>query len=120
MVLIEDYRIKAEEINEFEPLQDINISDEISDKNPVEMTITVSYMSGGGEESAYAMNDILTFKLNQEEIYDIELEQNIDCIALENIRLTDEGIKEFISIADEFFGQVISTDDFVLSDDLED
>lgn len=110
--LVTNLNQKAEEARSFDPLRDISFqfSVEHSKSGNPRVTITASYLSGGGEESSYVINDEVTFLLGVNRIENIVFSREFDEQEEPPLPADPEGYTKLIKKIETFFVRIIPSD----------
>jgi glutathione synthase/RimK-type ligase-like ATP-grasp enzyme len=113
--LVEKLNKRAKEHSLNDPLQDMkfyfNITDNVENNNNHEIfliNITASYLSGGGIESSYILNDIVNFYLSDEKIFNIRMLSENGTEEPGELLLEKNNIAEFLSKIEIFYEKIFN------------
>lgn len=112
--LVEKLNGKAQDLCAADPLQDISVQLEIKNHNNGEQTgqalyvkIILIYLSGGGIESSYVLNDIVSFTVTDTMVLDCKYETEMGDERCPPMSLSEETVKNLIQKIEKFCARVI-------------
>ena len=100
----------AEKHKVLDPLLDTSYTVQLTypkHTDAISVEVVIIYLSGGGLESAYVINDRVSFKILQDRFADIVFESEMMSESEEDVKITEGSKKEFLGRIRNFCESVL-------------
>ncbi len=100
----------AEERKALDPLSDTSYTVGLTypkHTDAISVEVVINYLSGGGPESAYVINDRVSFKVLKDRFADIVFEREMMSETEQDIEITEDSKKEFLAKIRKFCERVL-------------
>ncbi len=100
----------AEERKVLDPLSDTSYTVQLiypKHTDAISVEVVVIYLSGGGPESAYVINDRVSFKILKDRFADIVFEREMTSESEKDIEITESSKREFLGRIRNFCESVL-------------
>ena len=100
----------AEERKALDPLSDTSYTVQLiypKQTDAISVEVVIIYLSGGGPESAYVINDRVSFKILKDRFADIVFEREMMSETEEDVEITEGSKKDFIAKIRKFCESVL-------------
>jgi len=105
--LTDRLNVRGEEAKAFDPLQDFSFSLKVERKEEIHVSITASYLSGGGVESSYVINDGCVFIIGPTHFESIVFTREIESREEPPVEINETGCRALLKRIDTFFLTII-------------